>query len=188
MTEKEWIIILFRDFWISLVNDVPQYIYELLFGLFCIATILIFVCKGIKGGWRTVAQVALIEYIVLAYCSTLIFRTVNPEIEHHFRPFWSYGVIRANPNSMILPETIMNVIAFVPMGVLLGMTIRSIKWWKVLLAGSIMSISIEVLQFMTKRGVSEVDDVIHNALGCIIGYGAYLLSVKCIHTMYNEWK
>ncbi len=48
-----------------------------------------------------------------------------------------------------------------------------VPWWKVIGVGCLISISIEVLQFIFIRGFSEVDDVIHNTLGCAIGYGLY---------------
>ena len=33
---------------------------------------------------------------------------------------------------------------------------------------------IEVLQFVFKRGFAEFDDVFHNVVGCVIGFGVYL--------------
>ena len=48
-------------------------------------------------------------------------------------------------------------------------------WWKVLLVVCSISIVIESLQFWFVKGFSEVDDVMHNMLGCMIGYGVYLL-------------
>ena len=44
-----------------------------------------------------------------------------------------------------------------------------------LLVGLCLSVSIEALQFVFKFGFSELDDVIHNTLGCMIGYGVYAL-------------
>jgi glycopeptide antibiotics resistance protein len=44
-----------------------------------------------------------------------------------------------------------------------------------LLFGLGISVSIETLQFFLKRGFAEVDDVMHNIAGCVIGYGVYKL-------------
>ena len=38
-----------------------------------------------------------------------------------------------------------------------------------------ISATIETLQFFLKRGFAEVDDVMHNMVGCVIGYGVYKL-------------
>lgn len=70
----------------------------------------------------------------------------------------------------------MNVVVFVPVGILLGAGFRSMTWWKVLMIGGGVSVSIEAMQFFLKRGFSEVDDVMHNTLGCLIGYGIYSLT------------
>ena len=40
-----------------------------------------------------------------------------------------------------------------------------------------MSMSIEALQFFFHKGVSEVDDIMHNTLGCVIGYGVFSLII-----------
>ena len=71
----------------------------------------------------------------------------------------------------------MNVVVFVPVGILLGIVIQTIKWWQALLIGCGISICIEVLQFVTHRGFSEFDDVFHNSLGCLIGFWIYRLFV-----------
>ena len=67
----------------------------------------------------------------------------------------------------------MNVAAFIPVGVLLGCASDKMKWWKVVLIGASFSIIIEVLQFVTRRGYAEFDDVFHNTLGCLIGFGLF---------------
>jgi glycopeptide antibiotics resistance protein len=41
--------------------------------------------------------------------------------------------------------------------------------------GAGISLSIEVLQLFLRRGYSELDDVMHNTLGCLIGYGLYFI-------------
>jgi len=41
--------------------------------------------------------------------------------------------------------------------------------------GCSISTTIEVLQFCFMKGFSEVDDVMHNTLGCILGYNLWLM-------------
>ena len=92
----------------------------------------------------------------------------------YFSPFWSYREVLRSGQDALLTQNIANVLAFVPIGFLLGCAFRRMKWWKVLLFGVIYSISIEALQFFLKRGFSEFDDVFHNVLGCMIGFGIYV--------------
>ena len=47
-------------------------------------------------------------------------------------------------------------------------------WGKVLAVGGGFSLLIEVLQFVSRRGFAEFDDVFHNVLGCAIGFGLYV--------------
>jgi len=65
----------------------------------------------------------------------------------------------------------MNVIVFIPIGVILGSLLRVKGSWLVaLLIGCSIFITIEALQFCFMKGFSEVDDVMHNTLGCLIGW------------------
>lgn len=41
--------------------------------------------------------------------------------------------------------------------------------------GCSISTTIEVLQFCFMKGFSEMDDVMHNTVGCVIGFGFYSL-------------
>ncbi len=76
----------------------------------------------------------------------------------------------------LLAENIMNVVVFVPVGLLLGIAFKQMTWWKALLIGCSISVTIESLQFFFMRDFSEVDDVMHNTLGCLIGYGIYSIA------------
>ena len=69
----------------------------------------------------------------------------------------------------------MNVVVFIPVGLLLGSAFKQMTWWKALLIGCSISIAIESLQFCFMKGFSEVDDVMHNTVGCLIGFGFYSL-------------
>ena len=69
-------------------------------------------------------------------------------------------------------QILANVIMFVQVGVLTGRSWR----WKGLWVAAGLSIFIEVLQLITARGLCELDDVIHNCLGTVIG----ILAVKVV--------
>ena len=65
----------------------------------------------------------------------------------------------------------MNVIVFIPVGMILGSLLRVKGSWLVaLLIGCSISAVIELLQFFLMRGFSEVDDVMHNIVGCLMGW------------------
>lgn len=161
----------FLSYWVSLWRDIPLSVYESLGVVFCIGTVVLFALKGFKGGWRYVAGLLLVEYIFVLYCSTVIFRHVACKRGYDFSPFWSYFAYFRGKDPQLLPENIMNVLVFVPVGLLLGLSFRSISWLKALLIGGCISVGVEVLQLFFLRGFSEFDDVMHNTLGCVMGYG-----------------
>ena len=83
---------------------------------------------------------------------------------------------------IVLVENIMNVVVFVPLGMLFRTALPLIKIGHVLGAVCLISVSIELLQILLNRGFGEIDDVFHNTIGCVIGF--YL--VKCIEYLYKN--
>lgn len=161
----------FRQYFIRLYQDIPTEIYDGLISIFCLGALGLIAFLGWRRGWKKVVGLLLSEYVFLIYCTTVICRKVAVGVVgHNFSPFWSYEAIK-NGREDLIAENIMNVVVFVPVGMILGALLRVKGSWLIsLMAGLIISGSIEVLQYFLKRGFSEFDDVIHNTLGCLIGY------------------
>ena len=51
-----------------------------------------------------------------------------------------------------------------------GPWLPNVSWLMVAIIGCGISVTTESLQFFLMRGFSEVDDVMHNTVGCLIGY------------------
>lgn len=161
----------FETFVIDMLNDVPTYVYILLICLLFLFAVISILLKGRKKGFLILLRFALIEYLFLLFCFTIIFRTQNDSIEHHLSPFRSYAAYDIEVRPDLLPENILNVVVFMPLGLMMAAGFESIKWWQALLVGLGFSVTIEALQYLFNLGVSEFDDVFHNTIGCIIGYG-----------------
>ena len=159
----------FKQYIISLYQDIPQEVYGGLLSVFCLGLVVFIAWKGFKTGLRYSATLLLVEYIFLLFCSTVIFRTTGDISQYDFHPFWSYKAIQ-NGREDLLAENIMNVVVFIPVGLLLDIAFKQMTWWKALLIGCGISITIESLQFFLTRGFSELDDVMHNTVGCALGY------------------
>lgn len=72
-----------------------------------------------------------------------------------------------------------NIIGFMPLGVLLPVLfIRLQKWYKTIGAIFLISLSFEIIQLITGRGVFDVDDILLNTFGGTIGYLFYFISGK----------
>jgi len=64
-----------------------------------------------------------------------------------------------------------NVVAFVPFGLFVPIISRGLrKTWKIIMLGALLSAVIEVVQLMTRVGTCDIDDVILNTIGAIVGY------------------
>lgn len=162
----------FKAYLLNLVNGVPHEVYIILLIVFCLGTAVLIAVKGWSKGVRNSLGLLLIEYVFLLYASTVIFRKAAKVRACDFSPFWSYS------KPELMQENIMNAVVFVPVGLIIGTQIaqKTQKGWLVaILVGAGLSVGIETLQFLFKRGFSEVDDVMHNTIGCAIGYGLLLL-------------
>lgn len=165
-----------KSYIILLIDDVPHYVYEGLLSVFCVGAVLLLTWKG-KKALQGIAKLLLVEYVFLIYCSTVVFREINPSRGHYFTPFWSYS------RHDLIVENIMNVVVFIPVGILLFITqkksVSQLKAWIIAIAsGLVLSVGIEFLQLIFKKGFAEVDDLMHNTLGCFIGCTLCLIIVK----------
>ena len=110
-------------------------------------------------------------YLFFVLCTTLLFRDSSETMRYYLFPLWSFDML----NYKVIAQLILNVLLFVPIGFLLGAIMNGTRWMKVIEMGCLMSVMIEILQLLTRRGVCNIDDVIHNTIGCAIGYGIFRL-------------
>ena len=156
-------------------SDVPVAFYVLLLIVFSVGATLSFKKYGKKKGFRVFALVVLIEIIVLILAATVFLREADQNVGYNFIPFWSYKMSSKDLQYSMYIENLMNVLMFIPFGFSLGCAFKSIGWRWIIVVALSLSVTIEVMQYVFKKGFAEVDDVIHNTLGCIVGYGLYML-------------
>ena len=70
-----------------------------------------------------------------------------------------------------------NIFLFLPFGLLFPSIFKKLTFFKVLLLGILISLAVEATQYLTCRGYADIDDVIMNAAGTVIGYVIY----KCLN-------
>lgn len=74
-----------------------------------------------------------------------------------------------------------NIIAFIPFGMLLRWARnKNTTLLQAFLYSLVFTFTIETAQYITKLGVFDVDDIIMNTLGGVIGYGIYYVTAKLI--------
>lgn len=70
-----------------------------------------------------------------------------------------------------------NAVVFIPFGFLLPRAHRCMRRWYRVLAVSLVAIcAIEVTQYVTFLGACDVDDLLLNLAGCLVGWFGYRLS------------
>ena len=156
----------------SQLNVVPKPVYEGLLALFCIGGI-VFLAINWKEAARSIVWLLFFEFMFLVLGMTVFFRPMGSKTMD-YPPFWSYASVWRDGDKTVLHEIILNVVLFVPLGFLWG--IQSSKWpkkWQwlsTMILGISLSVVIELLQYCFKKGCVELDDVIHNTLGCLVGF------------------
>ena len=167
----------FDIFITELIYDVPLYIYKILITVACVCIVAFFAVCNRKKAILLSFKLLFWEYLVLTYCNTVLFRPQVNDIWHNFTPFWSYNEYYSGENPNLLPEIIMNIVGFIPLGFLMKAAFHKLRWWQVILVGFLISLSIESIQYFFKLGIAEFDDVFNNTLGVAIGYALYELTL-----------
>ncbi|MCL2672309.1 MAG: VanZ family protein [Clostridiales bacterium] len=68
-----------------------------------------------------------------------------------------------------------NIGWFVPFGFLLPLLWKRGKFWMIVLSGFLFSLAIETAQYIFRKGWAELDDLILNTLGVVVGYLFYVV-------------
>ena len=142
---------------------------------------------------RRNAGIISVIYILAIIYLTFISREPMPIHHYSINPFGAarrglefggglisgllHGTVKIT-NWAELRNIILNILLFIPFGYLLPVHLPRLCWWQVILLGLAFSLTIELLQLITKLGYADVDDLINNTLGAAIGFLCYKLILK----------
>jgi glycopeptide antibiotics resistance protein len=105
-----------------------------------------------------------------------------------FRMFRIYGYYLRWGNFLyILINFIGNMLVFLPLGFFPALLFRKARWWRSVLIGGGISAFVEFGQFFLMRQ-SDIDDVLLNALGALLGYWTFLLLRKIAPTTTSRFQ
>ena len=147
------------------------------------------------------------KFLLLAYCAILIKVMVFKDI-----PTIRVGALMLNfagtnaghgpnfvPFKTILPyllgdkgwiiagiNLIGNIVLLVPIGFLVPFVYRHMTWKVSLALGAAAGLSIEVMQTVLRVGIFDIDEVILNALGVMIGYWAFGILAQWIRARHYK--
>ena len=154
-----------------------SFVYVLMFTIFYI-----YVCK-------------VIDYTLVQYQSLLILKHFVPNVMLKGIPDGkSVNFIPlATLTAAAVKTSLLNIVMLVPFGFGLPF-ITSLRIKKVILAGALFSVGIEVIQLITGLighttfRVADINDVIFNTLGVAVGYVLFIRFVNIVSSMFHGSK
>lgn len=136
--------------------------------------------RKIRGGTKVIPKRKLLWgavfvcYLVVVLGATMLSRGDGMVTDRIQPPFYSYKLAWNHFAMREWRNIILNILMFVPFGFLLPAGMKKCrKFWVTYLAGLTFTIIIEGTQLVTQRGIFEIDDIIDNFWGAMIGYGIY---------------
>ena len=173
--------------------EIPFIFLEIVFlAIWLLIRIVIWI-KQKRIDWKREA-LSLLMYINLAVILRFTFFPMS-KVDGHIQPL-VFDIATAFPFRVnLLPllnlfdydskrDLLLNVIGnaamFVPSGIVLPIVYKRLNtFWKVLLAGIGISLCIEIIQLPFSVRATDIDDLILNTIGVIVGYGIYTL-IQCV--------
>lgn len=139
-------------------------------------------CGG-RRFWKPAVWVLLAVWAAAVVTETILRRTPEAGLEPAWRPFQSYlDALQEGGQRELLRSNFMNAVLFYPAGLLAASLLP--KRWNpagklaaVLTMFAAFSAGIEFVQYRFGLGLAQTDDVIHNALGAVLG-AAVLLALS----------
>jgi len=123
--------------------------------------------------WRWVLAGILAALMIAVAFTTIGNRTAGSLYRHLWIPFHSYREAVETGNREIYRSNLMNVALLYPGGLLLVALLPKRWHWRRCVASVLVlaavSVGIEFVQYRYALGRCEIDDVIHNVLGALLG-------------------
>ena len=141
-----------------------------------IILVLFFVSISYSVFVRLASLCLFLGYFFLIFCATVLYREETFVMRYSLHPLWTYTMLY----NRLLALNIMNVIMFIPFGLFLGGAMKKKHILSAIGISLAFSLFIETVQLVSTRGVFNIDDIIHNVLGCVIGFSCFMLCYKLI--------
>ena len=159
-------------------GEVPALPAALVFGVLVLAVQLVLLLRSGRPTWPRLTVAAA----VAVYAAGILANTVFPMFLDPLptSESWTPALALVPFHDYEVADALENVAVFVPLGVLIPLLVRRPSWWRVLLVGAGVSLTIELLQLAAQRffsggHVADVNDFTWNTVGGITGYALFAL-------------
>lgn len=143
--------------------------------------------KKEKGKPHPLAVLLFTLYLLLLFYllffSETYGRTMDSEYRYNLEPFKEIKRFWSNRDSLgwssVITNLVGNIVAFAPFGFFLPMLCQKRKnLIGCVLLSALFSLAVETVQLFTKVGAFDVDDILLNAIGGLVGFLCYSLVWK----------
>lgn len=176
---------------IATIRTLPHYFPEIFvnriiisviaFAFFCAVSIVLYKRQKFNK-LQCFAAILLSLYIVVLLYFTVVGRYSHEEYGYEIQFFTSYRWFFQYNGEQVLRQLLINLIMLVPVGFLLPVIIQAKHKYLITMALSLLLTTfIETMQLITKCGSFEVDDIINNFIGAVIGMLLYAICSKFIY-------
>lgn len=170
------------------LSSIPNYIYVeqvllvIMISVF-VMLILLAILKNKRDTILCIGGVVLIaSWFVIVLLCTIVGRNPSSFQQIELCPFWCVMEAWSGQNYYYWYLIVGNILLFIPIGVILPLAFKKMqKYIITVLVGLSFSLLVELTQLVLHLGLCEVDDLIHNTLGCALGYGFYAIVKWCIY-------
>ncbi|WP_455543348.1 VanZ family protein [Intestinibacter sp.] len=178
----------------QVINLAREYLILGIIGLIFIGIIyLIFFRRFSKNNGKSNVQKIIVFCILFCYVVIVIGATIfiRPGVYEHanLHLFSSYIEAWNNYSKSYWRNIILNILMFVPFGFLLPILDDKFKnFFSSMGLSLLFTVGIEMTQYATKRGIFEVDDIMNNWIGALIGYSIVMFILLIISREKTRFK
>ena len=181
---------------LATIRTLPHYFPEIFvnriiisviaFAVFCAVSIFLYK-KHKFNKLQCSAAILLSLYIVVLLYFTVTGRYSHEEYEYQINFFTSYRWFFKYNGEQVLRQLLINLVMIMPVGFLLPVVIKAKYKYLITMALSLLlTVFIETMQLITKCGSFEVDDIINNFIGAVLGMLIYALCSKLLKSKINK--
>ena len=176
------------NFFYQGIEPIVLWVAALLFIYILAIFFYFYVYKRIMKGKRELSKRTIIlssltiMYIFVVFTVVFLGRISRGDRAYILYPFYSYREAWNDWSTFGWGSIILNIVMFIPLGILLPLWSEKLhRYYKVAFIGFLFTLFIECVQYVLRLGVFEVDDLIHNTLGTLIGYGIIMIILSLIN-------
>lgn len=181
---KTYIIEVLQYTWKDIIAQLPLLPYGIITGL--VGLVLFFILSrinpAIKKHIKSATAIALlIGYGIILCYITLFTREAGSRVGVSLSLFETMGH-GAQGDAYVLE----NILVFIPLGILVTAALPTFqKRWYCMLLGFLISCGIEMTQYISCRGYVQLDDVVTNTIGMLLGF--FIARSKVANSIM-QWK